>query len=196
MWEEVTVPAVRSGEPVTSRIRFAAGDSYTVEVTVGDDLDLRREGSDMFEELASVRRDPESHDVILACNGSRRDVFPSPMLRRASGGRLLGVVAVLLSIWIATLAAGGQLSFTAGEVEYGFPPRRRSIAWTSIVSFATVSYRPPWYCLVINTTSGSIRVPNIAGSRTFVARVAAELEAAQRQLAAGPVSSDRRPPAG
>jgi hypothetical protein len=118
---------------------------------------------------------------------------------RGEGGAaavILGVVAVLLSIWIATLAAGGQLSFTAGEVEYGFPPRRRSIAWTSIVSFATVSYRPPWYCLVINTTSGSIRVPNIAGSRTFVARVAAELEAAQRQLAAGPVSSDRRPPAG
>jgi hypothetical protein len=48
----------------------------------------------MFEELASVRRDPESHDVILACNGSRRDVFPSPMLRRASGGRFAYVLTI------------------------------------------------------------------------------------------------------
>jgi hypothetical protein len=117
---------------------------------------------------------------------------------RGEGGAaavILGVVVVLLSLWIATLAAGGQLSFTADGVEYGFPPRRRSIAWTSMVSFNAVSYRPPWYCLVIDTGSGSIRVPNIAGSRAFVARVAAELEVARRQLAAGPVSADGHPPA-
>jgi hypothetical protein len=101
---------------------------------------------------------------------------------------------VLVSLWIAWATAGGQLSFTADGVEYGFAPRRRSIAWTSIVSFGIVSYRPPWYCLVINTTSGSIRVPNIAGSRTFVARVAAELEAAQRQLAAGTAEPPPGPP--
>jgi hypothetical protein len=118
---------------------------------------------------------------------------------RGEGGAaavILGVVGVLLSLWIATLAAGGQLSFTTGGVEYGFPPRRRSIAWMSIVSFDTVSYRPPWCCLLINTTSGSIRVPSIAGTRTFVARVAAELEAAQRLLPDGLVSSNGHPPAG
>ena len=118
---------------------------------------------------------------------------------RGEGGAaavILGVAVVLLSFWIAILAAGAQLSFTADGVEYGFPPRRRSIAWMLIVSFDTVSYRPPWHCLVINTTSGSIRVPNVVGTSTFVAQVAGELEAAQRQLAAGPVPSDEHPPAG
>lgn len=87
MWEEVTVPGLRAGEPVTSRIRFAAGDVCIVEVRIGDDLDLRAEGPDLFEALASVRRDLEGHGVVLACNGSRRDVFPSQMLRQASAGR-------------------------------------------------------------------------------------------------------------
>jgi hypothetical protein len=86
-WEEVTVPGVRAGEPVTSHVRFAAGDVCMVEVKVSDDLDVRGEGPDLFEALASVRRDLEIYGVVLACNGSRRDVFPSPMLRQASAGR-------------------------------------------------------------------------------------------------------------
>jgi hypothetical protein len=86
-WEEVAVPGVQAGEPVTSRIRFAAGDVCVVEVKVSDDLDVRGEGSDLFEALASARRDLEAFGVVLACNGSRRDVFPSPMLRQASAGR-------------------------------------------------------------------------------------------------------------
>ena len=86
-WEEATVPAIRAGVHVVSRIRFAPGDVCRVEVGVGTDLDLGGEGPDLFEALASVRRDLEAHGVLLACNGSRRDVFPSPMLRQASGGR-------------------------------------------------------------------------------------------------------------
>jgi hypothetical protein len=50
-WDEVTVPGVRAGEPVTSRIRFTAGDVCMVEVTVGDDLDVRGQGPDLFEAL-------------------------------------------------------------------------------------------------------------------------------------------------
>ncbi len=57
-----------------------------MEATVGE-LVVRGEGPDLFEALASVRRHLEARSVVLACNGSRRDVFPSPMLRQASGGR-------------------------------------------------------------------------------------------------------------
>ena len=47
------------------------------------------------EQTHPVRADLSAHvaeqlardGVVLACNGSRRDVFPSPMLRQATGGR-------------------------------------------------------------------------------------------------------------
>jgi hypothetical protein len=41
----------------------------------------------LFEALRAVRRDLEPHDIELMCNGARRAVFPSPMLRQASQGR-------------------------------------------------------------------------------------------------------------
>ena len=81
------VPAARRGEPVTSRVRFAAGDVFVVEVKVGGDLEVRGEGPDLFEALASARRSLEADGVVLACNGARRDVFPSAMQRQAAGGR-------------------------------------------------------------------------------------------------------------
>jgi hypothetical protein len=93
-WEEVTVPAVRGGGLVVSRVRFAAGDVCVVEVRVGGDVDARGEGPDLFEALASARRELEAHDVLVACNGARRDVFPSAMLRQAAGGRRAYVLTV------------------------------------------------------------------------------------------------------
>ena len=93
-WEEVNVPAVRGGRLVTSRVRFAVGDACVVEVSVGDDIDARGEGPDLFEALASARRQLEVRDVLVGCNGARRDVFPSAMLRQATGGRRAYVLAV------------------------------------------------------------------------------------------------------
>ena len=41
-WEEVTVPAVRSGQPVTARIRFETGDeACAVQVSSGEDVSVR-----------------------------------------------------------------------------------------------------------------------------------------------------------
>ena len=93
-WEEVSVPAVRGGGLVTSRVRFAAGDACVVEVSVGDDIDARGEGTDLFEALVSARRQLEAHGVLVGCNGARRDVFPSAMLRQATGGRRAYVLAM------------------------------------------------------------------------------------------------------
>jgi hypothetical protein len=85
-WEETTVPAVRGGELVTSHVRFTTDDLCAVEIRVGD-VDSRGEGSDLFEALAQARRGLEAQDVLLGCNGGRRDVFPSAMQRQAGLGR-------------------------------------------------------------------------------------------------------------
>ena len=93
-WEQVALPAVRAGKRVASRVRFAAGDVCVVEAAVGGDPDVRGEGPDLFEALASVRRVLEASGVMIACNGSRKDVFPSQMLRQASGGRFAYVLTI------------------------------------------------------------------------------------------------------
>jgi hypothetical protein len=93
-WEEVTVPVVRGGELVTSRVRFTVGDSCVVEVSVGDDVHARGKGPALFGALVSARRELETHDVLVACNGARRDVCPSAMLRQATGGRRAYVLTV------------------------------------------------------------------------------------------------------
>jgi len=92
--EQVALPAVRAGKPTAARVRFAAGDVRVVEAAIGDDLDARGEGPDLFEALAAVRRVLEASSVMIACNGSRKDVFPSPMLRQASGGRSAYVLTI------------------------------------------------------------------------------------------------------
>jgi hypothetical protein len=88
------VPAVRHGKPLTSHIRFSAGDTCVVEVRMADDLTARGEGPDLFEALASARRDLEADGVQLACNGARKDVFLSPMLRQSTAGRRAYVLAI------------------------------------------------------------------------------------------------------
>lgn len=54
----------------------------------------RGEGPDLFEALTMARRVLEPRQIMLACNGSRRDVFPSPMLRQAAKGRRAYILEV------------------------------------------------------------------------------------------------------
>jgi hypothetical protein len=93
-WTATTVPALRGDEQLTASLRYAAGDVCVVEVEIDGSLAARGEGPDLFEALAAARRILEAHDVLLACNGSRRNVFPSPMLRQAASGRRAYVLAL------------------------------------------------------------------------------------------------------
>lgn len=93
MWDEVTVPAIGAGGTEMVRIRFAPDEPSVVEV-IGAELTVRGEGLDLFEALISVRRDLATRGVVLACNGSRRNVFPSQMLRQASCGRFAYVLTL------------------------------------------------------------------------------------------------------
>jgi hypothetical protein len=93
MWDEVVVPAVGTGGTEMVRVRFAPDEPCVVEV-IGADLSLRGEGLDLFEALASVRCDLAARGMVIACNGSRKDVFPSQMLRQASCGRFAYVLTI------------------------------------------------------------------------------------------------------
>jgi hypothetical protein len=86
-FEETVVPAVRGGVLVRCSVRFAAGDTCIVEVKVDGGLEVRGDGPDLFEALAAARRKLEPHGVLLGCNGARRDVYPSAMLRQADMAR-------------------------------------------------------------------------------------------------------------
>jgi hypothetical protein len=44
-------------------------------------------GVDLFDALVGARRSLEAAGAMIACNGARRDVYPSQMLRQSTGGR-------------------------------------------------------------------------------------------------------------
>jgi hypothetical protein len=85
-WEASAVPAIKGGEVVESQVRFTTDDVCTVEAEVGDTASSGR-GPDLFEALAAARRELEAHDILLGCNGARRDVHPSAMQRQAGWAR-------------------------------------------------------------------------------------------------------------
>ncbi len=86
-WKETEVPAVQGGSRLLARIRFSDGEPCVVEASIGPDPPIRGEGSDLFDALAAVRRQLDTRSVLLQCNGSRRDVYPSQMQRQATSGR-------------------------------------------------------------------------------------------------------------
>lgn len=86
-WEVVDLPAVVEGRSTTCSVSFTSDAVCVVEVRLAGQLKARGEGSDLFEALASARRLLEGQQVMVGCNGCRRDVFPSPMLRQATKGR-------------------------------------------------------------------------------------------------------------
>ncbi|WP_460573188.1 hypothetical protein [Humibacter soli] len=75
-------------------MRFAAGDICVVEVSVDGGIEASAEGPDLFEALALVRGQLEVHEVLIGCNGARRDVFPSVMQRQATIDRRAYVLAM------------------------------------------------------------------------------------------------------
>jgi len=68
-------------------VRFADGEPSIVEVWLDSERLAVGEGSDLFEALVEARRGLEQDGLLLACNGCRRDVYPSAMQRQAAHGR-------------------------------------------------------------------------------------------------------------
>jgi len=86
-WDEVYLPAVVDGKLAKCSVSFTCDDECIVEVSLADELMARGEGIDLFAALNSARRVLERLDIMVCCNGSRRDVYPSQMLRQTTEGR-------------------------------------------------------------------------------------------------------------
>jgi Bacterial PH domain len=107
---------------------------------------------------------------------------------------VLGTLALLFSAWLGSVLATNRLITAAGLV-YWNNLRKRHIGWSEIQSFGVGSGRSymRWPCLVTHLDSGSVTVTSVSSfTTTYPARVADELSALRRELAAGsPAGADR-----
>lgn len=89
MGESLVLEACRNGKPQMATI-FLAVDvhgSSSVDIMLDDKLAVKGLGLDLFDALVDARRSLEAAGAMIACNGARRDVYPSEMLRQSTGGR-------------------------------------------------------------------------------------------------------------
>jgi hypothetical protein len=92
-----------------------------------------------------------------------------------------GVVLLAFSAYLGGLALTERLVVASRGVEFRHNFRRTAIPWPAIRGFDVGVSRSlaRWPCLIINSDSGWVRVGCIAGSRSFVDGVAAELRGLQ-----------------
>jgi hypothetical protein len=90
---------------------------------------------------------------------------------------VFAAVWLAFSVFLGSLALTERLAVTARGVEFRHNFRRTAISWSAIRGFDIGISRSMvrWPCLIINSDSGPVSVGCIAGSRSFVNRVAAEL---------------------
>lgn len=67
-------------------VEFSEEAPWRIKVSDGDGGVFEAEGVDLFRALQQVRREIESHDVLLCCNGARRNARPSPQASDSGGG--------------------------------------------------------------------------------------------------------------
>ena len=84
--ESRELQALSPDDVLSAHVRLEVGEVCRVEVLLPD-LRISGDGPDLFEALVSVRRQLEPWRITLVCNGARRDVYPSPMLRQSASGR-------------------------------------------------------------------------------------------------------------
>ncbi|MGW7005758.1 hypothetical protein ACWGCW_23865 [Streptomyces sp. NPDC054933] len=93
MGEILTLSAV-DGNGATKPVKLRASTSYpyTIEMAKGGGIWEKYEGDNLFSCLLKVRVELEHENLLLCCQGARRDVFTSGMQSQMSGGRLAYVL--------------------------------------------------------------------------------------------------------
>jgi hypothetical protein len=108
---------------------------------------------------------------------------------------VLSALALLFCAWLGSVLATNRLIVTAAGLVYWNNLRSRHIGWSEIRSFGVGPGRSKmrWPCLVIHLGNGSVTVTSLSSfTATYPARVAGELSALRRELAAGsPPGADR-----
>lgn len=85
--EETIKALLPSEEIIKCTIRYTDTSPWTVNVDVGNEGFFQSEREDLFEAFINIREQLHEKDIFLLCNGSRRNIYPSPMLRQSDGGK-------------------------------------------------------------------------------------------------------------
>ncbi len=81
---------IKSGrdEHFYSIIDFTTTKPWKLRFSLNSEVQYEIEGTDLFDCLAKLRENLDKRHLMLLCNGSRVDVYPSSMMRQMSGGRI------------------------------------------------------------------------------------------------------------
>lgn len=71
----------------TVRIKISMHPTCCITTLASGEESVIYKADDLFAALVKLRLDLESRHVFVACNGARKDVFPSGMAREMSRGR-------------------------------------------------------------------------------------------------------------
>ena len=85
-----------SGEPTECVVCYTDSPPWKMSVDCGKNGIFNSEAEDLFEAFVNIRKQLHNSGIDLLCNGSRRNIYPSPMLRQSGGG----VMAYLLRLGV------------------------------------------------------------------------------------------------
>jgi hypothetical protein len=93
-------------------------------------------------------------------------------------GIVISCIALTFSVILGGAAITNRLVVTEAGIVSWHTFRKRAVSWSSVRSFEVGEPRGllPWPGLLLNLTPGRMRIDSIVGTRSFVQRVAAELE--------------------
>ncbi len=74
-------------EIINCTTNYTDSSPWSINIDCGDNGAFQSEGNDLFESCINIRQQLSSKEIVLLCNASRRNIFPSPMLRQSSGGK-------------------------------------------------------------------------------------------------------------
>jgi hypothetical protein len=103
-------------------------------------------------------------------------------------GILVGGLCLIFATLLSASAATNRLIITSDGIVSWHTLRKKGIPWSSVRSLEVSEPRGllPWPALVINSASGRIRIDSIVGRRSFVEKVADDLDLFRRdKIASG-----------
>ena len=85
--EETIRALLPSEENINCIIRYTDTSPWKMSMDCGNNGVFQSEGEDLFEAFIEIRAQLRDKEIFLLCNGSRRNIYPSPMLRQSNGGK-------------------------------------------------------------------------------------------------------------
>ncbi len=75
-------------EIIDCTARYTETSPWKMSINCGNNGVFQSEAEDLFEAFTNIRKQLRSKEIVLLCNGSRRNIYPSPMLRQSGGGKM------------------------------------------------------------------------------------------------------------